>query len=71
MVPLSGWAGSGAAAAARAKRRLGYPATLFPAAMESGGLTAAEDFRQFDRIVELTTSGRRGEAVRLLKSIQW
>jgi hypothetical protein len=39
--------------------------------MESGGLTAAEDFRQFDRIVELTTAGRRGEAVRLLKGIQW
>jgi hypothetical protein len=60
-----------AGAAVRAKRRLGYSATLFPAAMESGGLTAAEDFRQFDRIVELTTAGRRGEAVRLLKGIQW
>ena len=47
------------------------PPLLLPAIMELGGLTAAEDFKQFDRIDALASAGRRAEAMALFKAIAW
>ncbi len=38
-----------------------FEATILPAIMESGGLTAAEDFRQFDHIDVLNKQGKSKE----------
>jgi hypothetical protein len=38
-----------------------FEATVLPATMESGGLTAPEDFKKFDRIDALNKEGRHKE----------
>ena len=49
----------------------GFTASLLPAIMEKGGLTAADDFRKFDQIDALTRAGKRDEALAFLKAIEW
>jgi broad specificity phosphatase PhoE len=48
-----------------------FSATLLPAIMEKGGLTAPENFRNFDTIDAMTRAGKRAEAMEFLKAIEW
>lgn len=48
-----------------------FEAVLLPALMETGGLTDAGDFREFDHMEALSRSGNRREALEHFKTLKW